>query len=400
MSISELGAPHVGAHPKYFGALYAAIAILGLHFSIVIYINSSFLGMYVGDNAIGVLYTVGSAVTVLSFLFISRVLHNVGNYKLTLLLTFLEMGALIGMAFADSLRVAVPLFILHQAVIPLIFFNLDVYMEKLIGHSEKQTGGKRGLFLTVVSLAGAVAPLITGYLVTENGSASFTLAYIVSALLLLPFLFIIVRYFRAFSDANYKEIKVLSTIRSFWIKDDIRNVFIAHLLLQLFFTWMVVYVPLYLATQMGFSWTTIGSILFVALMAYVLLEYPIGLIADRYTGEKEMMLFGFTIIILSTSALSFITTPTIWLWISVLFLTRVGASFVEVTTESYFFKHTRGTDANIISFFRITRPLSYVFGALLGSLTLLYLPFQFMFLVLGAFMIPALFFVLQLKDTK
>ena len=257
--ISEAHRLH--SRTTHFSALYAAIAVLGLHFSIVIYINSSFIGTFVGDNAIGVLYTVGSAVTVFSFLFISRVLHNVGNYKLTVLLTLLEMGAIIGMAFADTLRVAIPLFVIHQAVIPLLFFNLDVYMERLIGRSETKTGGKRGLFLTVVSLAGAIAPLITGYLVSHETTSSFTFAYIASALLLLPFLFIIIRYFKAFSDAQYKEIKVLRTMRTFWIQPNIRNVFIAHFLLQLFFTWMVIYIPLYLATQMGFSWTTIGSIL-------------------------------------------------------------------------------------------------------------------------------------------
>ena len=83
-----------------------------------------------------------------------------------------------------------------------------------------------------------------------------------------------------------------------------------------------------------------------------------------------------------------------------LFLTRVGASLVETTTESFFFKHTRGTDAHIISFFRITRPLSYVIGALLGSLVLLYLPFHMIFIVLALLMIPGFYFVLALNDTK
>jgi len=78
----------------------------------------------------------------------------------------------------------------------------------------------------------------------------------------------------------------------------------------------------------------------------------------------------------------------------------VGASFVEVTTESYFFKQTKSSDAQVISFFRITRPLAYVVGAVLASLSLLYLPFNFVFIVLAALMIPAMFFTLNIEDTK
>jgi MFS-type transporter involved in bile tolerance (Atg22 family) len=85
-----------------------------------------------------------------------------------------------------------------------------------------------------------------------------------------------------------------------------------------------------------------------------------------------------------------------------MFATRVGASLIEATSESYFFKHTNGDDNALISFFRITRPLSYVLGALLGSITL-YLfndQMQFLFMVLAFLMIPGFFFTLKLKDTK
>ena len=83
-----------------------------------------------------------------------------------------------------------------------------------------------------------------------------------------------------------------------------------------------------------------------------------------------------------------------------MFATRVGASLVEVTTETYFFKHTKSTDAQIISFFRITRPLSYVFGAALGGISLLYLPFNLMFVVFGFLMIAGIFFAASIRDTK
>lgn len=83
-----------------------------------------------------------------------------------------------------------------------------------------------------------------------------------------------------------------------------------------------------------------------------------------------------------------------------MFVTRVGASLVEVTTESYFFKHTRSSDAQIISFFRITRPLSYILGAVVASLSLLYLPFGLMFVTLGLLMVLGIVCAFALPDTK
>jgi len=73
---------------------------------------------------------------------------------------------------------------------------------------------------------------------------------------------------------------------------------------------------------------------------------------------------------------------------------------VEATTESYFFKHTKGNDANTMSFFRLTRPLAMLIGALAGSVALLYLPFELIFVVLGCMMLPGIFFTRALTDTK
>lgn len=384
---------------RNFGALYSAIVLLSLHWATVMYVNSSYLEQFSEKSTIGVLYTVSALLTIGVFLFITQILERTGNYKLSLLLSVLEFFVLLGMAFAPHPLLAIFLFLIHQAIVPLILFNLDVFMEELIGDEENSTGGRRGLYLGIMSFAGAVAPLAGGFLV-NNDSLGFAPAYIASALLVLPFIYVIARYFRTFQDGTYHHLAISRTLKSFWGKKDIRNVFFAHFLLHFFFAWMVIYTPLYLATEIGLAWSEIGIILFAGLMAYVFIEYPVGVIADTYFGEKEMMGLGLLIMAVSTSWLAFITTTAILIWIVAMFLTRVGASLLETTTESYFFKHTKGTDANVIGVFRITRPLAYVIGAPLGTLTLLLLPFNFIFFVLGIAMIPGFFFAMALKDTK
>ncbi len=379
--------------------IYAASLLLVFHTFVVGYINSSYLEQFISAAGVGTIYTVGSALSLLIFLFISRVLHRVGNYKLTLGLLILNLCAVAGMAYADSLRVAIPLFLVHLISVPLIIFNLDVFMEEQIGNNETVTGSRRGLLLTLMSLIGAISPLISSLLIANAGGA-FTNVYLLSAATLVPVMLIIVIYFKEFSDPKYNEIDLFSAISTFWGKSNVRNVFLSHFSLQIFFMMMVVYTPLYLTGTIGLTWTEFGIVIFFAQLAYVLLEYPIGIIADKYIGEKEMMGIGFLIIIVSTSWMGFVTAADVLTWSVIMFITRVGASLVEVTTESYFFKQTKSSDAQIISFFRITRPLAYVVGAIIASLSLLFLPFNLLFIVFAAIMVPAMFFTTNLVDSK
>jgi predicted MFS family arabinose efflux permease len=163
---------------------------------------------------------------------------------------------------------------------------------------------------------------------------------------------------------------------------------------------MVVFAPLYLVLHIGLSWQDFGIIMIFGQLAYVLTEYPIGVIADKYIGEKEMMALGLMTMAISTAWMAFVATANVLVWIIVMFITRIGASFVEVTTEVHFFKRTNSSDAQIISFFRVTRPLAYLVGAIVASLALLYLPFNLLFVVFGLLMIPAMFATLNIEDTK
>jgi hypothetical protein len=271
--------------------IYAAILLLVFHAFLIAYINSSFLEQFIDAASVGTIYTVGSALSVLIFLFVSRVLRQLGNFKLTIGLLVTNFVAVLGMSQATTLEFAIPLFIIHLITVPLIIFNLDVFMEERIGNDESGTGTSRGLLLTLASLVGALSPLISGQLITQ-GSNDFSTAYFVSALTLIPIILILLLFFRTFSDPQYNTIDLFSAIRTFWININIRSVFIAHFLLQMFFMMMVVYTPLYLTGTIGLTWAEFGIVMFFAQLAYVILEYPIGIIADRYIGEKEMMAAG------------------------------------------------------------------------------------------------------------
>lgn len=379
--------------------LYVALLLLSIHWAVVIYINSSFLAQFVSTTTISLLYIAGSLASLVCFFYMPAFLQSIGNFRLTILFTLLEISAVVGMALAMSPFTASVYFLLHFILVPLLLFNLDVFIEDHVGSHEGNTGSIRGLYLSLLSLATAIGPLITGSLVATNHN-SFSLPYLVSALTLLPFMTIIIVYFRKFVDPTYTLLSLKSMGEVFKENFDTRNIVVISFYLQLFFIWMVMYTPLYLAHVVGFSWHEIGLIMFVGLSAYVIFEYPIGIIADKYTGEKEMMILGFALLFLATFWFAFLSNASIGLWMFAMFLSRVGASFVEATAESYFFKHAGGKDVDRISLFRMTRPLSSVIGAVVGSVALLYLEFNFVFILFAFCMLPGLYYTLRLQDTK
>ncbi len=375
-----------------------ALILFSFHWAIVLYINSSFLGQFFSEHTINILYGGSALFSIGMFLTIPRFLTRTGNYTATLFFTLTESIALVGMAMSNSPLMALVSFCIHATVTPLILYHIDIFMEEMNGTNENTTGSKRGLMLGIMALTMALAALLSGYLV-DGSESHFTFAYIASTLFLIPFLIILMRYFKTFEDPHYPTFDISHGFAHFWSDKNMRGVFSARFILEIFFTWMVIYTPLYLSSVIGFDWETIGTILFVGLLAYVFFEYAIGIIADRFIGEKEMMFFGFLIIGIFTVWCAFLT-PSPTLWMLAMFMTRVGASLVETTSESYFFKHTAGKDANVVGFFRITRPLSQVLGTLLGSLTLFIFPMNTLFVVLGFLMILGMFSVAFITDTK
>ena len=273
---------------------------------------------------------------------------------------------------------------------------MDIFLEGII-KDEGATGGIRGVFLTITNSALIVAPLVAGFLLNGDG---FRHMYLISGAFLIPLFIIISWYFKGFSDPEYKQIKYRETIKEYKQKRSLRNIFISHFTLRLFYSFMVIYTPLFLHNVIGFTFKEIGIIFAIMLLPFALFEIPLGKIADRWLGEKEILITGLLITGISTIAISFTTIHSFIFWTTLLFVTRIGASAVEIMTESYFFKHVNGDDADTITLFRIIRPVSYISGPLLGGLALSFLDIRFIFIIPGLILLLGIFSAASIKDTK
>ena len=380
---------------KLLNTLFLSNIFVSFHYALIVYVNSSFLNNFFSETQISALYIIGSIVDTFLLLNASKILQKLGGYKFTIYAIGLEFLATVGLMVSTTPFLVGLYFLVHLVTISLLLFNMDVLVESL--SRDSQTGGIRATYLTLTNITIVCAPALIALLLIRGNSYSHV--YLISSLLLIP-MYYLIKKFKKVTHKNPKHIQIKETILEYIKNKKLYNIFASQFLLQFFYAYMVIYTPLYLEKYVGFSWPEIGVMFTIMLLPFVLFELPVGELADGKYGEKEFLTIGFIIMGLSTLFLSFITLKSFWIWTTILFISRIGASFVEISTESYFFKHVNQTKTDIISFFRISRPLSFIIAPLLSTLTLQFISFQYVFIIIGGMMIIGAHYSLALTDTK
>lgn len=378
-----------------FLVIYLLGFLFALHHAIPTYINSSFIEVYTSERIVGIIYSIGSIFSIIWLTKMPKIMARFGNYRTVSSLIILAAFLLLGLSYFKDFIYLAPIFVAYLSIIPLIIVCLDVFLEKF--SDNEKTGAIRGSYLSVTNAAWVIAPLLGGLILT-NGD--YWKIYIVAALFLLVFLAILRLNLRDFTDPPYLKTSFIETFRTIFNKKDVRNIFISNFLLQFFYAWMIIYMPIYLHQYIGLSWKEIGVIFTVMLLPFVLFEFPAGRIADKRLGEKEILTMGFIVTAIFTASTFFIFSKNIFIWMFVLFGTRVGASMIEVMTESYFFKHMDSGDTNIISAWRRNLPFAFILAPTLAIVILSFFDYKYLFLILGLIMLYGLRYSLTIKDTR
>lgn len=388
---------------RFLFSIFLANLLVSFHLYIILYVNSSFLEEYFSPTFLSFLFILGALINLALLLSGSALIKRFSNYKLTLFLIFLEFIAVFGLAFAQIPFLVALFFVIHQATIMMILFNMDIFLEDYSPSDESQTGGIRGAFLTVSNLTLVISPSLAGFILTNGG---YWKVYLFSALFLIPMFFVVRKGLKfKISNMNVVSSDIKQAIASLRKNKDIYNALMTQFILQFFYAWMVIYMPIHLHQNLGFPWSKIGIIFTIMLLPFVLFEIPLGRLADKKTGEKEILIIGFTIIALATAFIPFVNNVSLIFWAGILFATRVGASFVEIGSESYFFKHVNAGNTDIISLFRITRPLALIAAPAIAVASLYFVnavggAYQFIFAVLAAITLLGIKYSLAVTDTR
>lgn len=377
--------------------IYILSFLFSLHVAIAAYINSTFLTSIISEKYVGLIFTVSSIFSLLFLSQSSSVLKSFGNRRLTILFILMNILGISGMVFSHNPYLIGASFVIFNITNILFFFCIDIFVEHF--GDKKILGKTHGVYLTIYNVGWMISPFITGYL-TASGNG-YNLVYTMSLFVAIATMIGFIIWVPSFKDATYNKVPFMKAYKFLKEKHHLSAINIINFILQFFFVWMVIYVPIYLIEHMGFKWQDLSIMFTMMLLPFVIMPLSLGFIIDKYKIHKRMLLVVGTIIMsASTAIIAFMDTHSVVLWALVLCLTRLGAATIETVSEIYFFTHVREEDAHLLSLFRDMSPLSYLVAPLLGTAVLTLLPFKYLFIILGIIVLSIFYYIPRLKHSS
>ncbi len=380
-----------------FFALSAANFFSRYHFYLIVFVISTFLAGFIGSSNAEFAVAGANVGATAALALAPEVFSRFGTRRVLALLGCIEIAVLLALAVVHSAALVILLIIIMTSITFSMFLGLDILVEA-ITTDESQTGSVRGVFLTATNTSTLIATLSLAAILTDNNYSGVFLA---AALVLVPFIMLALRAFPSVSSAALsRHVSVQHAIAGIVrIPPVLVPVIESHFLLQLGYAWVNFYVPLYLFRYDGFSWHTIALILALSIVPFLVLEMPLGWMADRWFGEKRILLGGIVVLAISTAGFAF-AGVSVAAWIVFLMLNAAGSATVEIMTESAFFKRVTDADGETISLLRILRPLASIAGPAIAGALLLFVPPDAIFLIFGALLALGIPAALRMADTR
>lgn len=352
--------------------------ISSLALALTAYSNGSFLSTLVGEQSVGFIFTISSIITLVGLEFLPQMVARFGNKYIGIGLISIAMVSTGILALPTSPLIQLVTFVTFTASITLLPFVYDIFLEHSTDHS--RVGNVRGTFLMLTNLAWLCSPFFAGTIIETYG---FPALFSIASMVLFATLLLMIVYIKKFEDVAYERTSLLKSIREVFQKKDIRNSIALALLLQIFYGVMVIFMPVYLHTHIGFDFKTTGILFTIMLLPFILISVPAGKLADTRFGEKEFLILGICITGITTVGTGIYTNNNVIIWGLLLFGTRIGAALMEAMIETYFFKKVEEKDTAYVSLYRGMSPLGYLIGPLLGTICVLLGSPTYAFLFLG-----------------
>ncbi len=303
-----------------------------------------------------------AAVTLLNILFLHKAVARHGRvhmllYALLAYIIFMTIAVLAGATVVGAIFMASAL--VCGSVSWIIF---DAIIQSY-SHDDDD-GRVYGGMLSVGNLGVLIGPVIGGYIVAHYTiTGIFVLEIILHALLMVMALIVFAhlpRLRHVVHDAPLALVR--RAVRLPWF----RRAYAVSWALQFFYAIMVVTVPLYLA-QYGFTPQQLGVLFTMMLVPFIVIEYPAGVIADRFLGEREMLLGGIGIVVASLGVMAFAPPATFGGWAVLLIISRVGAALIESMSDIFFYKHVNAAAVGLIDVYRTAGSASLLVSSALTA---------------------------------
>ncbi len=367
--------------------------LLGFLDAFLLYILSSYFVQISGEHLVGSFYLVAFVLVLWLLMRLQPLVHSLGSVRF---LAILLVG-LIGTSFFLSLReptwVGAAVLLAYLVCSNLVWSVMDVLLEDF--STDQVSGRVRGFYLTVLNAGLLLAPILSTKTLSLYGYAG---VFTVLAFGYMLIFIVALLGLRQHQTPRLAKILFLDTLKKVVQRKNILLIYVVSWTLEFFYAIMIIYTPILLLAQ-GFSWERIGIIFTVMLIPFVLVQYPLGIIADKRWGEKELLFVALITLGMATTAVGITRSTDFFVWAGLLFLTRLGAAAIEVLRDSYFYKQIGPTDTDIVAFFRTARPTADIFGAGISLLILGMFSIHSLFYLVGAVAFGACFAVFLMDDS-
>lgn len=272
-----------------------------------------------------------------------------------------------------------------------VWFNLFLLMALSLFvrdfAKEKELGEEEGVFYKFNNIGYFAGPLLGGFLAIYF---DYEFVFILTAAILIIGLVyfyhkhIIQKHPAIINRKKTPASKIFHNLKEYFFNKERTKIFIITTLLMIWVGFRRLYIPLYVISA-GFEESMTGIILAFGIIPLILLEVAVGKYADK-KGIKIPISVGFLIIALCLTII--FLSQNIWLNFVLLIICSIGAALIEPLQEYHLFKNLpKEKEDDLYGIYMTADPIAYFLAPALGALILLFLPFNYLFIIFGILML-------------
>jgi MFS transporter, DHA1 family, multidrug resistance protein len=250
-----------------------------------------------------------------------------------------------------------------------------------------------GLIYTFFNISWVIGPVIAGFLAERYGIRN---VFIISAAIMI----ISVSLFKMFSIKDERTTKkidknFLKLVLNFLKNKDRRLIYILSGGISFWNTLVYIYLPILIIQSAGND-LVVGYFLSGVTIPLIALEYYFGKLTGKI-GFKKIFFRGYSILAISAISCFFISN--LYAILGIIILGGIGIAMLESTTESYFFDIVKKNQRDkYYGPYNTTIEINTLLSSIILAGVLLFLPFKFVFLIVGIFMATLAFLSLKIRN--
>ncbi|MFH1533729.1 MAG: MFS transporter [Nitrospirota bacterium] len=339
------------------------------------------------DTSVSVFYSGMAIMMLLAALVSTYLFKKVDRAKTVKGSLLITSAVFLFLVFTTRIHALSFLISLHVIFALFIAMSLSLYVRDFA--KSKNLGEEEGKYFKYSNLGYLIGPLVGGF---TGAYVGYELVFILSSLTFISAFFyfnhlhIVQNHPVLNSEDQLKSYQIVPNLKHYFTNKNRCKVFTFTLFLMMWTGFKRLYIPLYVVFS-GYIESMSGIILALTIVPLILLEVKTGEYADKH-GVRKPISMGF--IIMAVSLLVIFFSPYTILNFGILILAHLGMAFVEPLQEYFLFKNMKKEEEDeLYGVYMSADPIALFITPAIGALTLLLLPFNYLFLTFGVLMVIA-----------